>query len=61
MRELPEVMALDDAFRVFAAHGEADLVTPWLATEGLLGQLGDVLGGIPERLVFERYPGGHLF
>lgn len=61
MRELHEVMALDEGFRVFAVHGETDLVTPWLATEWLLEQLDDALGGAGDRLAFATYPGGHMF
>lgn len=59
--DLEEVMALDPDFRIFASHGETDLVTPWLASEWLFGQLADTVEGASERVAFRRYPGGHMF
>ncbi len=61
IRDLREVLSLDADFRVFGMHGETDLVTPWLATEWLFEQLEDALHLEDGRLVFARYPGGHMF
>lgn len=61
MTELREVLALDSDFRVLAAHGETDLVTPWLASSWLLEQIDDTLREARGRTVFARYPGGHMF
>jgi carboxypeptidase C (cathepsin A) len=59
--DLQEVMALDPGFRLLSVHGETDLVTPWLATEWLMEQIDDALGGADDRLIFAAYPGGHMF
>ncbi len=61
MDDLATALALDPRFRIFSVHGEADLITPYFATEWLLGQIAHAADpGDDERIVTGRYPGGHM-
>jgi carboxypeptidase C (cathepsin A) len=44
---------------VWAVHGAADLVTPYLASAWLLDQIGAVAG--PDRVRTTVHDGGHMF
>jgi carboxypeptidase C (cathepsin A) len=59
MSDLRQVLALDGNLRVLVAHGYADLVTPYFASELLLRQVPDY--GSQGRLRLAVYPGGHMF
>ncbi|WP_018874560.1 S10 family peptidase [Thioalkalivibrio sp. ALJ1] len=59
--DLATVLALDRNFRIFSVHGEADLITPYFATEWLLGQIAHAVGEDPDsRIIPRAYPGGHM-
>lgn len=59
--DLATALALDRHFRIFSVHGETDLITPYFATQWLLGQIAHAAGEDPEARIMPRaYPGGHM-
>ena len=58
--DLRYAMALNPHMRVLISHGLYDLVTPYFATERLVGhlQLADALRG---NLTTRHFAGGHMF
>jgi carboxypeptidase C (cathepsin A) len=56
---LRSALALDPRLRVLVAHGIADLVTPYFASELLLRQVAPTEP--PDRLELRVYGGGHMF
>ncbi len=57
--DLGDALALDEGFEIWAVHGAADLVTPYLASAWLLDQIGAVAG--PDRVRTTVHEGGHMF
>ena len=61
MDELATALSLNPRFRILSVHGQADLVTPYFATEWLLGQIAHAAGATAEeRIQALTYPGGHM-
>lgn len=61
MDELASALSLNPRFRILSVHGQADLVTPYFATEWLLGQIAHAAGDTAEeRIQSLTYPGGHM-
>jgi len=58
-RDLRELLALNPGFRLFAAHGRSDLVTPYAVSRYLLDHLPEI--GAPGRTRLVVYEGGHMF
>jgi carboxypeptidase C (cathepsin A) len=56
--ELQAGRVLNPALEVLVAHGYTDLVTPYLASRYLFGQLPPLAGAAPVTL--RTYPGGHM-
>jgi carboxypeptidase C (cathepsin A) len=57
--DLRQAIAADSKLRVVIAHGFADLVTPYFATQLILDQIPQSAGR--DQVSITTYPGGHMF
>ena len=57
--DLRQAIAADSKLRIVIAHGFADLVTPYFATQLILDQIPQAAGR--DQVSITTYPGGHMF
>ncbi len=59
MEQLRAMLALDSKLRVLVTGGLTDIQVPYMQNKRMLDQVPDY--GVPGRLQFKVYPGGHMF